>query len=325
MINVNRGITLLDIYQARKVIQPFIYETPLIESHALTKEVGAAVFFKLENLQRTGSFKVRGAINKIIRLIDKEKSCGVVTASTGNHGRAVAYAAKELGISATICLSVEVPDNKVQAIRALGAKIALYGESQDDAFVCAERMQKEQGLVMVPPFDDPHIIAGQGTIGLTLLEELPSLGTVVVPLSGGGLISGIALALKMANPRIRVIGVSMEHSPVMYHSLKAGKPIKMDEKETLADSLRGGIGLSNQYTFNMVREFVDEVILVSEEEIASAMRFAFKEHQLILEGAGAVGIAVIMAHKMSNLRGDVVIVLSGGNVDPDQFFSTIQA
>lgn len=316
-------ITLQDIYIARQVIAPLLAQTPLVESPELSKQAGNSVYLKLETLQKTGTFKARGATNKIFSLTPEEKSRGVVTASTGNHGRAVSYAARQIGIPAAVCMSADVPQNKVQAIDALGAQAVIYGKSQDDAFVRAEELQAEQGMVMVPPFDDPYIVAGQGTLGLELLEECPATTTVLVPLSGGGLISGIALALKSANPQIRVIGISMERAPIMYHSLQAGKPIQMDEEETLADSLRGGIGLENQYTFAMVRDLVDELVLVSEEEIASAMRFAFKEHHLILEGAGAVGIAALLAGKIKSIHGDVAVILSGGNVDMDQFLSVV--
>jgi len=320
----SKSITLQHIYLARHTISPLVAETPLVEASALSEQIGASVYFKLEILQKTGSFKVRGAANRIFNLTPDEKAHGVVTASTGNHGRAVSYAAREIGIPAVVCMSADVPQNKVRAIEALGAEVVIHGKSQDEAFVRAEALQADRGLTMVPPFDDPHIISGQGTIGLEILEEFPSVKNVLVPLSGGGLISGIALAMKSANPAIRVIGVSMEHAPVMYHSLKAGKPIQMDEQDTLADSLRGGIGLTNLYTFELVRKLVDEVVLVSEEEIASAMRFAFKEHHLVLEGAGAVGIAALRAGKVRNVQGDVAIVLSGGNVDMDAFLKLVQ-
>jgi len=319
-----KNITLQDIYLARQTISSLVTDTPLVESPALSEQIGVSIHFKLEILQKTGSFKVRGAANKIFNLTSDEKAHGVVTASTGNHGRAVSYAAREIGIPAVVCMSADVPKNKIQAIEALGAEVVIHGKSQDDAFVQAEALQSDRGLTMIPPFDDLHIIAGQGTIGVEILEQLPSVDSVLVPLSGGGLISGIALAMKSANPGIRMIGVSMERAPVMYHSLKAGKPIQMDEDDTLADSLRGGIGLENQYTFEIVRNLVDEVVLVSENEIATAMRFAFKEYRLVLEGAGAVGIAALLAGKVQNIQGDIVSVLSGGNVDMDAFMEIVR-
>jgi len=222
--------------------------------------------------------------------------------------------ARQLGINALICISQRVPSTKVDAIRRLGAKVVVHGISQDEAEEHSYRMQEGRGLTMIPPSDDPFVIAGQGTIGLELLDDLPDIDTVIVPLSGGGLISGIALALKSADPEIRVIGVSMERAPVMYHSLRAGKPIEMEE-ETIADGLVGGIGLDNRYTFCMVQEYVDDTILVSEEEIAGAMIFALERHHLVVEGAGAVGIAALLYGRVKDIGRNVVVVVSGSNVD----------
>lgn len=309
------SITLREIYAARRKIASLVRKTPLIQSPLLTNRVGAEVYLKPEILQETGSFKLRGAANKILSLPEERKSKGVITVSTGNHGRAVSYVAREAGVRATVCLSTDVPQNKVDAIQSLGAQVEIYGKSQDDAFDHAEALISQHGMNMIPPFDDPEIIAGQGTIGLELLEDMPSLDTVIVPLSGGGLISGIALALKTANPDIRVVGVSMRRAPVMYHSLKAGKPIQMEEQDTLADSLRGGIGLDNRYTFHLVQKYVDQVVLVTEEQIAQAMRFAFEEHHLVVEGGGAVGIAALLQNQLNRLGRKVVLVISGGNVD----------
>ncbi len=327
LLRVLRGkkmeITLKNIYQARQTIAPHLLRTPLIESPKLSERANAPVHLKLEILQKTGSFKVRGATNKILNLSEAQKQNGVVTASTGNHGRAVAYAAKAVGIPAVVCMSQDVPQNKVDAIQALGAETVIHGTSQDDAFIRADTLIAERGLTMVPPFDDPQIIAGQGTIGLEILEDLPKVDTVLVPLSGGGLLAGIALALKLGNARINVVGVSMGSAPIMYHSLRAGTPITMPEEETLADSLRGGIGLDNQYTFKIVRDFVNDVILVSEEEIANAMKFAFYEHRLVLEGAAAVGIAALNSGKVKNINGDVALILSGGNVDVNEFLKVV--
>lgn len=282
------------------------------------------VHFKLENLQPTRAFKLRGAANKIDRLAPADRERGVITVSTGNHGRAVAHVARASGIPAVVCISEEVPRDKVKAIQELGAELVIRGHSQDQAFEQAAVLQDERGLTMVPPFDDPDIIAGQGTIGLELLEDLPEVDTVLVPLSGGGLIAGIALALKSANPAVRVIGVSMERAPVMYNSLKSGKPVLMPEEDTLADSLRGGIGLDNRYTFRLVRQMVDDVVLVSEEEIARAMAFAFYHHHLVLEGAGAVGIAALLSNKAEAIGRHIALVLSGGNVDMELFFDVLK-
>lgn len=319
------NITLQDIFRAKQTIASVARETPLIQSNSLTEQVGANVYLKLEILQQTGAFKVRGAANKILNLPTDGKERGVVTVSTGNHGQAVAYVAQQAGLNAAVCISERVPPNKVDALKRLKAEVIIHGQSQDEAEVRARQIQEERGATMVPPFDDPYIIAGQGTIGLELLVGLPEIDTVLVPLSGGGLIAGIALALKSANPHIRVVGISMQRAAVMYHSLQAGHPLEMPEEETLADSLQGGIGLDNHYTFRMVQQYVDDIILLSEEEIALGMAYAFFEHHLVLEGAGAVGIAALLQNKMSHLGRNVAVVLSGGNVDMPSFLKVLQA
>jgi len=317
-------ITLRDIFLAKRTIAPIARRTPLLRSIPLTAHTNASVYLKLETLQETGAFKVRGAANRLLNLTPAGQERGVITVSTGNHGRAVSYVASQLGIKATVCISERVPANKVEALKRLKAEVVIDGQSQDEAQERALQLQQERGLTMVPPFDDPLIIAGQGTIGLELLEELPELDAVLVPLSGGGLISGIGLALKSASPAIRVIGVSMERAPVMYHSLKAGQPVRMAEEETLADSLQGGIGLDNRYTYRMVQSYVDDIILLTEAEIAAGMVFAFREHHLILEGAGAVGIAALLSHKIQNPGRKVVVVLSGGNVELASLLEIVQ-
>jgi threonine dehydratase len=307
--------TMHDIYLARQRIGPLARRTPLVSSPSLSELLGAPVYLKLENLQETGSFKIRGAANKMLTLTPDEKARGVITISTGNHGRAVSYVAGQLGIKAVICIPAGTPSNKVDAIKSLGAEVVVGGKTYDEAEEHALRLEKERGLTIVHPFDEPFVIAGQGTIGLELLEDLPEIETAIVPMSGGGLISGIALALKSANSGIRVIGVSMDRAPVMYHSLKAGAPITMEEEETIADALVGGIGLDNQYTFRMIQEYVDDFVLVSDEEIAAAMAFALERHHLVVEGGAAVGIAAVLHRKVREVGGNVVVVLSGSNVD----------
>lgn len=309
------GLSLQDVFLAKYRLQHLTRKTPLITSPQLSQRTGCNVHLKLENLQETGSFKVRGAVNKLGSLTSEEKRRGVIAFSTGNHGRAVAYVASQMNIRAVICLSNRVPQYRVDVMKALGAEVVRYGQSQDEAYVRALELEKEEGLTMVNPFDDPDIIAGQGTIALEILEELPEVDTVIVPLSGGGLISGIALAVKIANPNIRVIGVSMDVAPAMYHCIKAGKPIEIEEKDSLADALLGGIGLDNQYTFPMVRDLVDDIILVSEEEIAAGMFYAFDTHRLVVEGAGAVGISALINNKISRIGNTTAVVVSGGNVD----------
>jgi threonine dehydratase len=287
----------------------------LINSPLLTERLGATVHLKLECLQETGSFKIRGATNKMLTLTPDEKARGVITISTGNHGRAVSFVAGRLGIKATITIPGGTPQNKVDAIKSLGGEIVVGGETYDEAEEHGFRLEKERGLTMVNAYDDPFVIAGQGTIGLEILEDLPEIDTAIVPMSGGGLISGIALALKSASSAKRVVGVSMDRAPVMYHSLKAGRIITMDEEETIADSLRGGLGPDNKHSFRMIQEYVDDFALVSEEEIAAAMAFALEQHHLVVEGGGAVGIAALLFDKVREAGRNVAVVLSGSNVD----------
>jgi threonine dehydratase len=317
-------MTQQQIFIAQQTIRSIAQVTPLTRSASLSAQHGTSIYLKLETLQPIGAFKIRGAANKIMSLADEEKACGVITASTGNHGRAVAYVARSIGMPATVCLSGLVPKNKVKALRQLGAEVLIHGQSQDEAELLAHQLAQERRLTVVHPFDDPFVIAGQGTIGLELLQQLPVVDTVLVPLSGGGLIAGIALALKSSNPAIRVLGISMERAAVMARSLAAGKPLRMPEEPTLADSLQGGIGLENQYTFRMVRELVDEVVLVSEEEIGAAMAFALHEHHLVVEGAGAVGIAALQAGKVKEVGQNVVLIISGGNVDISRLMQIAQ-
>lgn len=319
------AVTLADIESAARRIAPLVHRTPLLESAALSGLVGAEVQLKLESFQPTGSFKVRGAANKLLQLTDEERARGVVAVSTGNHGRAVAFVAKQLGIQATICISNKVPSNKVAALEQLATEVVIHGDSQDEAEVKAKELVRERGASLIHPFDDPHIIAGQGTIGLELLADFPELDTVLVPLSGGGLIAGIALALKTLNPKIRVVGISAARAPVMLRSLQAGKPVEIPEESTLADSLQGGIGLDNCYTFALVRDYVDDILLLSEEDIAAGMIFAMREEGVVLEGAGAVGIAALLQQRSDPLGKTVAIVVSGRNVSLETLANVIRA
>ena len=312
-------ITQAAIYRARQAIAPWVRRTPLIRSIALSERIGANVHLKLETLQETGAFKLRGAFNRLLHLADAERARGVIAVSTGNHARAVAHAAKALGVPAVVCMSSLVPENKVAAVRAAGAEVQITGRNQDEAEEVAKRLAEERGLVFVSPFDDPHVIAGQGTIGLELLEDLPALDTVLVPLSGGGLIGGIALALKSADRSIRVIGVSMERGPAMVRSLEVGRPVPVAEEPSLADSLGGGIGLDNRYTFALARDLVDATVLVSEAEIAAAMAHLYWQEQQIVEGGAAVGVAALLAGKAQAPGANLAVVLSGRNVDMRRF------
>ena len=311
-------ITLQQIFIAQEKIRSIAHATPVMQSAPLSKQLAASVHLKLEMLQPIGAFKIRGAANKILNLAGEVRERGVITASTGNHGRAVAYVAGTIGVPSVVCISELVPQNKVDALQQLDAEVIVHGQSQDEAELHARLLSEERGLTLIHPFDDPLVIAGQGTVGLELMQDVPFLDTVLVPLSGGGLIAGIALALKSTNLAIRVIGVSMERAPAMAESLAAGKPVQIPEETTLADSLQGGIGLENQFTFRMVNELVDDVVLVSEEEIGEAMAFTLYEHHLVVEGAGAVGIAALRAGKIDAAGNNVALILSGGNVDIPQ-------
>ena len=311
------GIELRDIYQAAKRIAPMIIRSPLIKAEPLSRMTGAEVYLKPEMLQPVGAFKIRGAANKLLSLSDQELKRGVIAFSTGNHGRGVAYAARQLGVRAVICLSKRVPQFRILAMEDLGAEVIRWGDSQDEAYIHALEIEQEHGLTMVEPFDDALVIAGQGTIGLEILEDLPEVGTVIVPVSGGGLMAGVALALKKADPEIATHGVSIQAAPAMYASLKAGKPVEIPEKDSLADALLGGIGLKNRYTFKMIQDLMDKMTLVSEAEIASAMVYCLKDLKMVVEGSGAVGVAALRSGKIKPGRGPVVVVLSGGNADMD--------
>lgn len=315
---------LHDVYSARRRIDTMVWRTPLIDDAVLAQKCGAAsVHLKLECLQNSGSFKVRGASNKILSLSDEQKHKGVITFSTGNHGKAVAYVAGKQGIRAVVCLSEHVPGYRAEMIRAMGAELAVKGASQDEAEQYYHSLAAKEQLVKVEPFDDPLIIAGQGTIALEILEDLPDVEVLMVQLSGGGLMGGIAMAAKSINPKIHVIGISIEQSPAMLESVKAGRPVTVEEKDTLADSLLGGIGVDNRYTLPLVDRYVDEHISVSEQVIEDGIFHIFQHHRLIVEGAAAVGPGV-MQHGLDSLSGKrVVALLSGRTVDSEVYLGIL--
>ncbi len=296
----------------------------MIESSELAVTSGArTVHLKLECRQETGSFKVRGAANKILSLTEKERDKGVITFSTGNHGKAVAYVADRIGLKAVVCLSEHVAAYRAQTIRALGAEVAVKGHSQDEAEKNYRNLISSRGFVPVVPFDDALIIAGQGTIALEILTELPDTEVLLVQLSGGGLLAGMALVAKSINPDIHVVGLSLERSPAMLESLKAGMPVQVEEKDSIADSLLGGIGFENRYTLSLVNKYVDEHLLISEEQIKDGMYYAFEKHRLIVEGAAAVGIGALMHRKVTVNDKKVVALLSGSSIDSDAYVRII--
>ncbi len=314
-ISGEHALVQYDFLAAQRAISGIAVQTPVLSAPILEDRIGASVALKLENLQVTGSFKVRGAANKMLALSDAARSRGVVACSSGNHGRAVAYVAELLGIPATVCVPQWVDPTKLEAIRQHGADTILCGDTYDETEERSLEIQRERQLTYVHPFDDPHIIAGQGTIGLELVEQLPTVDAVIVPVSGGGLIAGIALALKSSNPNVQVIGVSASRSRVMLESLKAGHPTAHPEEETIANALSGGIGLENQHTFRLVRDCVDEHVVVEEAEIRRAMAFAARELKLVVEGGGAVGLAALLVGRIDHPGENVAVVVSGGNVD----------
>lgn len=309
-------IILSEIEAARRRIEGKIEPTATVSSASLSEIAGVPVFLKMEHRQTTGSFKLRGASNAVARLDADARRRGVVAASTGNHGRALAYAAKLEGVRAVICMSRLVPGNKIAEIRRLGADIRIVGDSQDDAQDEVDWLVETEGLAMVPPFDNADVIAGQGTLGLEMMEVVPAVTTVLVQLSGGGLAAGVAAAVKGLSPSTRVIGVSMQRGAAMKASLDAGRPVPVEEVPTLADSLGGGIGLSNRFTFKMCRNLLDAVVLLTETEIAAGVRHAYAVEREIVEGAGAVGIAAILAGKVKP-EGETIVLLSGRNIDMD--------
>lgn len=308
------SVSLADIEAARERLSGRVRLTPVEASKTLTEHSGMPITLKLEHHQITGSFKLRGATNAVLSLSDAQKDAGVVGVSTGNHGRGLAYAARQAGVRCIICMSELVPQNKVDGIKAQGAEVRIIGRSQDDAQEEVDRLVSEEGMTMLPPFDHPHIIAGQGSLGLEILEQVTDAQTILVPLSGGGLISGLAAAAKAKKPDTKIIGVSMERGAAMHECLKAGKPIHVEEMKTLADSLGGGIGLDNRYTFAMTRDLVDETVTVSEAQIAGAIRHGYWKERQIIEGSGSVTIAAVLAGKVKS-SGPVVCLISGANID----------
>jgi threonine dehydratase len=320
---MSNEMTAGDVYEARRRIAGRVVHTPTLQSQALSVASGADVHLKLETMQAIGAFKIRGATNRILAMSSAERAKGVVTVSTGNHGRAVASAARDAGVRAVVCMSELVPDYKRSAIEALGAELRIVGRSQDDAEVEAMRLAQAEGLVAVHPFDDAHVVAGQGTIGLELLEDLGRIDTLVCPLSGGGLLGGVALALKSAWPGMRIVGVSMARGPAMVMSVRAGQPVPVVEEPTLADSLGGGIGLSNRFTFALIRDLVDDFVLLDEAQIADGMRYLFEHEGMVAEGGGAVGVAALALGLVPNLEGTVVSIVSGRNVGRARFLDIV--
>jgi len=319
---MENSISLRDILHTQKRIGSSLRRTHTTISTSLSSRMGCKIHLKLEHQQTTGSFKLRGALNAVRMLSAEERQRGVVGVSTGNYGRALAYSAALHGVKCIICMSSLVPQNKVQGVKDAGAEVRIVGTSQDEAQLEVDRLIVEEQMIMLPPFDHPDVISGQGTLGIEIVEDIPDVEAIYIPLSGGGLAAGVALAAKTMLPGVTIIGVSMELGACMHESLKAGKPIQVEEHASLADSLGGGIGLDNRYTFSMVQNLVDDVILLTEEEIAEGIRHAYWREGQIIEGAAAVGIGALLAGK-STPKGTTVLLLSGGNIDPQLHYRII--
>lgn len=307
-------ITIQDIYQADRRIRPHIFRTPLRHSFLLSERIGAEVFLKLENWQVTGSFKPRGALNLMLMLGADERVRGVVTASAGNHALGVGHAARILRISpATIFVPRTAPRAKLDKLREFPVTVRPEGDTFDDTHRAAQAYQRETGATFVNAYDDPRTVAGQGTIGLEILEDLADVEAILVPVGGGGMISGIAIALKTLAPNVRIIAVQPAASPALRDSLRDDKCYEeYDAAPTVCDGLAGGIG---KICFEVAKKLVDEVVLVEEDETRAAIRTLVESEQLVVEGAGAVGIAALLARKVDLSGKRVAVVLSGGNID----------
>lgn len=306
-------IKLKDIETARRRIRDHIFLSPCARSEYFSRLLGCEAWFKLENLQMTGAFKERGALNKLLTLTDAEKARGVIAASAGNHAQAVSYHAGRLGVPATIVMPEATPLIKVSSTRAHGARVVLHGANFDEALAESMRLQEQRDLTFIHPFDDDAIIAGQGTVGLELLEQNPFLEVVLVPIGGGGLIAGLACAIKEVNPRVRIVGVETLAVPKMQASIQAGKVVTVDSGRTIADGI--AVRTPGTRTFPMVQKYVDEVVTVDDEEIANAILLLLEREKTVAEGAGAAGLAAAVNRKTDLEGRKVAMIIGGGNID----------
>lgn len=307
-------VDLAGIEAARERIAPHVVQTPCPRAPAFRDMVPGSLHLKLENLQRTGSFKDRGSLNRLIHLTPEERSRGVVTASAGNHAQAVAYHARRLGIPCTVVMPETAPLIKVSNTEGYGARVVQLGEVLDDSAVEARRLVEVEGRVMIHPFDDPHVIAGQGSMGLEILEQVPDVGVIVVPVGGGGMISGIATAVKAKAPHVRIVGVEAESAPSARASRDAGRIVKITSSRTLADGI--ATKRVGDHTFPIIEALVDDLVTVSEEEIAHAVLQLLERQKSVVEGAGAVGLAALLRGAITVGPDEpIVLVVSGGNID----------
>ena len=301
-----------EIESARNKIRKAILRTPMIYSDTFSKLTGKEVFLKLENLQKTGSFKIRGAYYKLSQFTPSMKKRGVVAASAGNHAQGVALASSLLGIHSTIVMPEGVSLAKQMATRAYGGEVVLFGQNTDEALHYAKRLT-ESGKFFIHPFDDEQVIAGQGTIGLEILEEVPGVEAIIVPIGGGGLISGIATIVKKRKPNVKVIGVQSAHVPSAYYSLKRKRIVEVKAKPTLADGI--AVQRVGEITFPLIQKGVDEIVTVEEDEIASAILMLMERKRIVAEGAGATPLAALLSKRLKTRLKKIVLVISGGNID----------
>ena len=304
-------LTLDKIYHAAFVLKKVARKTDLIRATKLSKQ--CELYLKTENLQETGSFKLRGAYYKISQLTEEEKSRGIIACSAGNHAQGVAMAATQSGIQSLICMPDGAPISKVEATKQLGAEVRLVKGAYDDAYATALQLQEDTGATFIHPFDDDEVIAGQGTIGLEILDELENPDAVVVPIGGGGLISGVAYAIKHLNPNVKIYGVQAAGAASMVKSQQEGTPITLDQAETFADGI--AVKHPGDITYQLVEQYVDEIVTVSEDEIAAAILALIEKQKVIAEGAGAVSVAAVLFHKLPVEGKKVVCIVSGGNID----------
>ena len=304
-------LTLDKIYHAAFVLKKVARKTDLIRATKLSKQ--CELYLKTENLQETGSFKLRGAYYKISQLTEEEKSRGIIACSAGNHAQGVAMAATQSGIQSLICMPDGAPISKVEATKQLGAEVRLVKGAYDDAYATALQLQEDTGATFIHPFDDDEVIAGQGTIGLEILDELENPDAVVVPIGGGGLISGVAYAIKHLNPTVKIYGVQAAGAASMVKSQQEGTPITLDQAETFADGI--AVKHPGDITYQLVEQYVDEIVTVSEDEIAAAILALIEKQKVIAEGAGAVSVAAVLFHKLPVEGKKVVCIVSGGNID----------
>ncbi len=303
---------LSDIQQAQELLSGIIHKTPLDKSRTFSEMTGAEVYLKLENLQKTGSFKIRGAYHKIRSLTDEERSRGVIAASAGNHAQGVAYGARAAGIKATIVMPEQAPLAKVMATRSYGAEVVLAGSVYDESFQKALELQRISGQVFVHAFNDDAVIAGQGTIGLEIVNDMPDLSAVIVPIGGGGLIAGIATAIKATAPHIKVIGVQAKGAPAMYLSKAAHELKATPAAVTIADGI--AVKAPGDLTFSIIDKYVDDIVVVDDESIAASILMLLERAKLMVEGAGAVSLAALL-QGLIPVKGKVAAVISGGNID----------